>query len=83
MRLGHWFQTSAEFWVNLQSAYDIRLAAQSAGAEIDTLPVRPAQGMPARNLPAPSRSARSKPDNSLHETSKINDFEGSNSKSSL
>ncbi|MEA2892686.1 MAG: antitoxin HigA [Bradyrhizobium sp.] len=22
LRLGHWFQTSAQFWLNLQSAYD-------------------------------------------------------------
>jgi len=41
LRLGHWFQTSAEFWLNLQSAYDLRLAEQAAGAEITTLPVKP------------------------------------------
>jgi addiction module HigA family antidote len=41
LRLGHWFQTSAEFWLNLQSAYDLRLAEQAAGAEIGALPVRP------------------------------------------
>ena len=43
LRLGHWFRTSAEFWLNLQSAYDLRLAEQNAGAEIDALPVRPEQ----------------------------------------
>jgi addiction module HigA family antidote len=26
-RLGHWFGTSAEFWINLQTAYDMRAAA--------------------------------------------------------
>ena len=26
-RLGHWFGTSGQFWLNLQSAYDIRVAA--------------------------------------------------------
>ena len=26
LRLGHWFGTSAQFWLNLQSAYDIRVA---------------------------------------------------------
>jgi hypothetical protein len=26
LRLGHWFQTSAQFWLNLQSAYDLRAA---------------------------------------------------------
>jgi addiction module HigA family antidote len=41
LRLGHWFRTSAEFWLNLQSAYDLRLAEQAAGAEIITLPVKP------------------------------------------
>src|SRR6516165_10285703 len=38
LRLGHWFGTSAQFWLNLQSAYDIRLAEQQAGAEIARLP---------------------------------------------
>ena len=41
LRLGHWFRTSAEFWLNLQAAYDLRLAEQAAGAEIEALPVRP------------------------------------------
>ncbi len=43
LRLGHWFGNSAQFWLNLQSSYDLRLAEQEAGAEIETLPVRPAQ----------------------------------------
>ncbi|WP_420960464.1 HigA family addiction module antitoxin [Brucella sp. IR073] len=42
LRLGHWFQTSAEFWLNLQTAYDLRIAEQQAGDEIESLPVRPA-----------------------------------------
>jgi len=41
LRLGHWFRTSAEFWLNLQAAYELRLAEQAAGAEIEALPVRP------------------------------------------
>ena len=41
LRLGHWFKTSAEFWLNLQTAYDLRLAEQTAGKEIETLPVMP------------------------------------------
>ena len=40
LRLAHWFGTSAQFWLNLQGAYDIRLAAQRVGAEIKRLPVR-------------------------------------------
>jgi antitoxin HigA-1 len=41
LRLGHWFCTSAELWLNLQMAYELRLAEQASGAEIDALPVRP------------------------------------------
>src|ERR1700730_4929420 len=40
LRLGHWFGTSAQFWLNLQSAYDIRMAARQAGAQIARLRVR-------------------------------------------
>ncbi|MBZ5763835.1 HigA family addiction module antidote protein [Rhizobium sp. VS19-DR104.2] len=44
LRLGHWFGMSAQFWLNLQSAYDIRLAEQTAGNEIAALPTRLANG---------------------------------------
>jgi antitoxin HigA-1 len=40
LRLAHWFGTSAQFWLNLQGAYDIRVAALHAGAEIKRLPTR-------------------------------------------
>ena len=40
LRLGHWFRTSGQFWLNLQSAYDIRVAARESGAEIALLPMR-------------------------------------------
>ena len=40
LRLGHWFGTSAQFWLNLQSAYDIRVAHATAGREIARLPKR-------------------------------------------
>src|SRR6476619_4156896 len=40
LRLGHWFGTSAQLWLNLQTAHDIRLAAQQVGAEIKRLPTR-------------------------------------------
>ncbi len=42
LRLGHWFGTSAQFWLNLQSAYDIRKAEQTVGDEIAKLPTRTA-----------------------------------------
>jgi addiction module HigA family antidote len=40
LRLGHWFGTSAQFWLNLQSAYDIKVAQSLAGDEIAKLPRR-------------------------------------------
>ena len=44
LRLGHWFGNSAQFWLNLQGAYDIRVAEEKAGREIAGLPVRAAAG---------------------------------------
>jgi addiction module HigA family antidote len=38
LRLGHWFGMSAEFWLNLQKQYELRLAEQRSGAEIRRLP---------------------------------------------
>lgn len=38
LRLGHFFGTSAQFWLNLQSLYDLRTAAQKTGADIRHLP---------------------------------------------
>src|SRR5881397_1578438 len=38
LRLAHFFGTSAEFWLNLQSLYDLRLAQQKAGKSIKALP---------------------------------------------
>jgi antitoxin HigA-1 len=40
LRLGHWFGMSPQFWLNLQSAYEIRVAAEAAGPEISRLPTR-------------------------------------------
>ena len=42
LRLGHWFGTSALFWLNLQSAFDLRIAAQKQGKKIEKLPTRQA-----------------------------------------
>ena len=41
LRLGHFFGTSAQFWLNLQSAHDLRVAEDRAGDEIARIPVRP------------------------------------------
>jgi addiction module HigA family antidote len=38
LRLAHFFGTSAEFWLNLQKLYELRLAEQKAGATIRSLP---------------------------------------------
>lgn len=38
LRLAHFFGTSAEFWLNLQSLYDLRLAQKKAGRSIRALP---------------------------------------------
>src|SRR5882762_2042346 len=38
LRLGHWFGTSAEFWMNLQKLYELRLAQQEIGADVEKLP---------------------------------------------
>ena len=40
LRLGHWFGTSPQFWMNMQNQYDLIAAKQSAGAVIDRLPTR-------------------------------------------
>ena len=38
LRLGRYFGTSGEFWLNLQKLYELRLAEQKKGAEIARLP---------------------------------------------
>ena len=38
LRLAHFFGTSAEFWLNLQSLYVLRLAERRAGKSIEALP---------------------------------------------
>jgi len=38
LRLAHFFGTSAEFWLNLQNLYEIRLAQRKSGKSIKSLP---------------------------------------------
>src|ERR1043165_5683219 len=40
LRLAHWFQTSAQFWLNLQSAYDLRVAPNAIGREVAAMPTK-------------------------------------------
>ena len=47
LRLGHWFGTNPQFWMNLQALYDVRTAEREAGKEIRALPRKPDQPRPA------------------------------------
>jgi addiction module HigA family antidote len=38
LRLGHYFGTSAEFWLNLQKLYELRVAEHQVGNDIKGLP---------------------------------------------
>ena len=38
LRLGHWFGTTAEFWLNLQTLYELRLARREVGDRVKKLP---------------------------------------------
>jgi len=40
LRLGHWFKMSPQFWMNLQSQFDLVAAERAAGARIAHLPSR-------------------------------------------
>src|SRR3989475_9469426 len=49
LRLGHFFGTSPEFWLNLQSLYELRMAEQRAGKTIEALPrLKRRKGRPER-----------------------------------
>src|SRR5436190_11227839 len=40
LRLGHWFGMSPEFWLNLQTSYELRLARREVGSRVSKLPRR-------------------------------------------
>ena len=42
LRLGHWFGMSPDFWLKLQMSYDLRLAQQTLGGTLASLPQRQA-----------------------------------------
>ena len=56
LRLGHWFGTSAEFWLNLQNLYELRLAWREIGGKVEKLPRL--KGRKPGRAPANSRRAR-------------------------
>ena len=41
LRLGHWFGTSPQFWMNLQALHDLHQAELAAGEAIKRLPTKP------------------------------------------
>jgi antitoxin HigA-1 len=54
LRLGHWFGTTPEFWLNLQQLYELRLAREEVGNRVQKLPKlgkRKRQRDPASALP--------------------------------
>lgn len=57
VRLGRWFQTTAQFWLNLQTAYDLRVAAERIGEAVKALPTKPSQRKPGRSGPPRLKSA--------------------------
>jgi plasmid maintenance system antidote protein VapI len=38
LRLGHFFGTSAEFWLNLQKLFELRVAERESGKAVNALP---------------------------------------------
>ena len=50
LRLGHFFGTSAEFWLNLQKLYELRLAEKKARKTIQALPTLKNEHPHAGNL---------------------------------
>jgi addiction module HigA family antidote len=48
LRLGHFFGMSPQFWLNLQSVYELRIAQRKAGRAIRSLPrLRSSDRVPA------------------------------------
>lgn len=40
LRLGHWFGTNPQFWLNLQGQFDLAVADREAGIAISHLPTK-------------------------------------------
>ena len=41
LRLGHWFGVEPQFWLNLQTQFDLATADERVGEEVRRLPVAP------------------------------------------
>ena len=44
LRFGHWFGVEPQFWMNLQTQFDLATAEQRAGAAVRELPTAAAGG---------------------------------------
>jgi addiction module HigA family antidote len=53
LRLGHWFGTSAEFWLNLQKLYELRQARKEIGERVKKLPRKNARTRSESGLKQP------------------------------
>lgn len=49
LRFAHWFRTTPEFWMDLQTAHDVRAAQSSSGHDIARLPTKPNSPRAARS----------------------------------
>ena len=45
LRLGRYFATSAELWMNLQKAYDLKIARAGMADTLESIPERPNPGV--------------------------------------
>ena len=71
LRLGQYFGMSADFWMNLQSAYELDLARQQVGKAIQRIPKRSEMANPRRaasssGKPASSVKEKARPRTSTH-----------------
>lgn len=41
LRFGHWFRVDPQFWLNLQTQFDLVVAEQRVGSTVRQLPVAP------------------------------------------
>jgi addiction module HigA family antidote len=51
LRLGHWFGTGPEIWLNLQQLYELRLAQRQIGNRVRRLPSRRRERMREQSRP--------------------------------
>jgi addiction module HigA family antidote len=49
LRLGHWFKTDPQFWMNLQAHFELVAARKAVGESIQALPTRPADTLKSKS----------------------------------